>query len=105
MIARLQRGHAFAHLHHHARPFMAQHGREEAFGVVTRQGEGIGMAHPGVRDAHQHLTLCEAAPRQFQQPEGVDQQQSHGGTGFHVGTPEFSDAATLTQIQINRARV
>ena len=55
MIAGLQRGHALAHFDHHAGAFVAQHGGEQALGVVAAQGEGVGMADAGVRDAHQHF--------------------------------------------------
>ena len=46
MIAGLQRGHALAHFDHHARAFVAQHGGEQALGIVAAQGEGVGMATP-----------------------------------------------------------
>jgi len=36
---------------------MAQHRRENAFRIVTRQGKGIGMAYPGVGDFDQHFAL------------------------------------------------
>lgn len=58
VIARLHAGHTFTHLHDDTRTFMTQHDREETFGVVARQGEGVGMANAGVRDLDEHLALA-----------------------------------------------
>jgi len=55
VVARLQRRHAFAHFHDHARAFVAQHGGEQAFGVVAAERERVGVADAGVRDLHQHF--------------------------------------------------
>ncbi|MOA00527.1 hypothetical protein D3C78_1198970 [compost metagenome] len=55
VVAGLERGHAFAHFDHHARAFMAQHGGEQAFGIVAAQREGVGVTDAGVRDLHQHF--------------------------------------------------
>ena len=55
MVARRYAGDALAHFHHDARALMTQHRREQALRVIARQGVGVGMAHTGVADAHQHL--------------------------------------------------
>ena len=57
MVTGLERGHAFAHLDDDARAFVAQHRGKDAFRVVTAERERVGVAHAGVRDAHQHLAL------------------------------------------------
>jgi len=46
----------FADLDHDTGAFMAQHDREEALGVVARQGEGVGVADAGMGDLDQNFT-------------------------------------------------
>jgi hypothetical protein len=53
----LHAGHALAHLDDDARALVAQHHREQAFGVIAAQGERIGVADARVGDAHQHFAL------------------------------------------------
>ncbi len=55
MVARFQRGDAFADFHHDAGAFVAQHCGEQAFRVVAAEGERVGVADAGVRDLHQHF--------------------------------------------------
>ncbi len=50
MIARLKAGDALAYFHDNPAALMAQHRREDTFRIVTGEGEGIGMTHPGVGD-------------------------------------------------------
>ena len=46
-----------AHLDHDASTLMAQHCGKQALWVIARQGVGIGVTHPSVGDAHQHLAF------------------------------------------------
>ncbi|MNY71112.1 hypothetical protein D3C86_2093850 [compost metagenome] len=55
MVAGLERGHAFADFHHHAGAFVAQHGGEQALGVIAAKREGVRVADAGVRDLDQDL--------------------------------------------------
>ncbi|MNR35032.1 hypothetical protein D3C85_1528510 [compost metagenome] len=58
MVTGLEAGDAFAHLHHDTGAFMAEYGREHAFGVVAREGESVGMADASMGDTHQYLALA-----------------------------------------------
>ena len=55
VVAQLERRHAFADLDHHAGAFMAEHGGEQALGVVAAEREGVRVADAGVGDLHQDL--------------------------------------------------
>ncbi|MNJ79985.1 hypothetical protein D3C77_782000 [compost metagenome] len=44
---------------------MAQHGGEQAFGVITAKREGVGMADTGVGDLHQHLAALRGRDVDF----------------------------------------
>ena len=47
MIARLDRSDAGADLHHNGAAFMAHDRGEEPFGILSREGESIGVANSG----------------------------------------------------------
>ncbi len=61
MIARLKAGDALAYFHDNPAALMAQHRREDTFRIVTGEGEGIGMTHPGVGDFHQNFAFFGGA--------------------------------------------
>jgi hypothetical protein len=74
-----------AHVHHHARAFVAQDGREQAFGISAGQRVVVGVADAGGLDFHQHLTRARAF-----QVHGFNGQRGtglpgHGCAGFHAG--------------------
>src|SRR3978361_225144 len=70
MIARLGALQARAGLDNAARAFVAEYGREDAFGIVARQGEQVGMADSGGLDLDQNL----ACPRSIEL-HGLDRQR------------------------------
>ncbi|MNQ60962.1 hypothetical protein D3C85_752630 [compost metagenome] len=65
MVAGLERGDAFADFDHHARAFVAQHGGEQALGIIAAQREGIRVADAGVRDLHQHFAALRGRDVDF----------------------------------------
>src|SRR6185312_13675054 len=52
VVARLHRGHAGAHLHHHAGALVAEDRGEQAFAVQAVQGVGVGVADARGLDLH-----------------------------------------------------
>ena len=56
MVPRRYAGDTLAHLYHDARALVPQHCGEQTFRVIAGQGVGVGVAHAGVGDAHQHFT-------------------------------------------------
>ncbi|KAG0776271.1 hypothetical protein G6F22_012693 [Rhizopus arrhizus] len=82
VVARLDAGHALAHLHHDARAFMAQHHREQAFRIVAGQGERIGVAHTGVGDLHQHFALLRRGDVDLDDLQRLAGTKGDGGTGL-----------------------
>lgn len=80
MIAGLDARHAFAHLDDDAGAFVAEHDGEEAFGVVTRKREGIGMTHAGMRDLHQHLALAGRFDVDLDDFEGLARRKRNSST-------------------------
>jgi len=97
MVARLDAGHALAHLHHDARPFVTQHHREQTLGVVTAQREGVGVAHTRVRDLHQHLTLLGRGHVDFNDLQGLACRKGHSGARFDHGV-SFNQGAVYAAI-------
>ena len=57
MVTRLHAADAFAHFHHDARAFMAEHGGKQTFRVIARQRERVGVADACVGDPDQHFAL------------------------------------------------
>ena len=55
-LAHGQVAHAFTHGLDDTTAFVTKDDRKDAFRIVARQGEGIGVAHTARHDAHQHLT-------------------------------------------------
>ncbi len=58
MIARFHTGYPFPYLHDDTRSFMAQNDREKTFGVIARQGKGIGVAYASIRDLDKNFALA-----------------------------------------------
>jgi hypothetical protein len=83
MVAGLDAGHAFAHFHHDACAFVAQHGGEDAFGVVTAQGEGVGVTDAGMGDLDQHLASLGRRDVDLDDLQGFSGFEGYGGAGFH----------------------
>ena len=79
MVAGLDAGHAFADLDNDARAFMAQHGGEDAFGIVARQRERIGVADAGVRDPDQHFALARRLDIDLDDLQGLASGKGNGG--------------------------
>ncbi len=61
MIARLDRRNTCAHFAHNARTFMAENGRELAFGIKAGKRVGIGVANAGRHDFDQHFASAWTA--------------------------------------------
>jgi len=76
VVARLQPGHAGAHLQHHAGALMAQDGGEQAFGVGAAEGVVVGVADAGGLHFHQHLAVPRAG-----QVDGFDGERGAGLPG------------------------
>jgi len=55
VVADGDRGHAGTDLHHHAAALVAEDAGEDAFGILARQGVGVGVADAGGDDADHHL--------------------------------------------------
>jgi hypothetical protein len=83
VVVAAQRRDAGADVHHHARAFVAEDGREQALRVGTRQGELVGVADAGGLDLDEHLAGLRAL-----QVDGLDAQRGaglpgNGCTGLH----------------------
>ncbi len=55
MVARLDAGDPGADFSHNPRPFVAENAREQALGIEPVKRIGIGVAHSGYHDFHQHF--------------------------------------------------
>ena len=83
VVARLQRFDAGAALDHDAAAFVAEDAGECAFGVVARQGEGIGVADAAGDDLQQHLALARAFDFDLFNRQRFLGFPGNGGTSFH----------------------
>jgi hypothetical protein len=79
VVAGLQRGHAFAHFHHHTCAFMAQHRREDALRIVAAERERIGVADPSMADLHQHLAGARRGDIDLDDPQRLTGAEGDGG--------------------------
>jgi hypothetical protein len=79
MIAWLHAGDARPRFDHHARAFMAQHCREQAFRIVAGQREGIGVAYAGMGDLYQHLALARRLDVDLHYLQGLAGGKCDGG--------------------------
>ena len=89
MIAFLERRHARAHIHHHARTLMAEHAGEEPFGVCAGEGVIIRVANAGGFDFDQHFARLRAFEIEFDDFQRLFGGKSDGGAGLH-GHKSFS---------------
>ncbi len=85
VVALLERGDARAHVHHHARAFMAQDGREDAFRIGAREGVVIGVADACGLDFHQHLAELRALEVHGLDGQGFAGFPGNGCFGLHGG--------------------
>jgi len=83
VIARFDRGHSWSDFFHDTGAFMAQDGREHAFGIGAREGVGIGVAHAGGDDAHQRFACLRALYVHFFDRQRGACFPGDGSTGFH----------------------
>ena len=83
MVALLEAGHARAHVHHHARAFMAQNGRKQAFGVGARQRVVVGVADARGLDLDQHFAELRAFEVHGFYGQGLSGLPGDSGFGFH----------------------
>jgi hypothetical protein len=83
---RLERRHAGADVDHDARAFMAQDGREDAFGVGARERVVVGVADAGGLDLDQHFAELRALQVHGFDGEGLAGFPGDGGFGFHGGS-------------------
>ena len=58
---------------------MAQHGGEDTFGVVTAQGEGVGVADAGMGDLDQHFALLGWRDVDLDDLQGFSGFEGNGG--------------------------
>jgi hypothetical protein len=93
VVAGHERGHAGADLDDDAGPLVAEHHREQDLGVVAREREGIGVAHAGVRDLHQHLAGARRGDVDFDDFKRFAGSEGDGGSGFHGVTPVITCCA------------
>src|SRR5260221_7629824 len=87
VIARLQRGHARADFHHHARALVAEDRREESFGIGAGEREVVGVADAGGLHFHQHFTRLRALELDLLDSQRPTWPPSHGGSRLHGFAP------------------
>ena len=85
VVARLEAGDTFTDLHDDASTFMAQNHRKQAFRVITRQGEGIGMAYAGIGDFDQHFAFARRRHIDLDDLKWLAWFKCNCSTGFHKG--------------------
>ena len=86
VIAGRQRGHLGPHLDHHPGPFVAQDGREQAFGIVPGERKGVRMADARGLDLDHHLAGFGAVQLHRLDAQRLAGLDGHGGARFHVPT-------------------
>ena len=83
MVARLHRGDTLPDFQHDASALMPQHAGKEAFRILARQGEGVGMAYAGMADLDQHLARLRRGDVDLDDFERLSGTEGNGGAGFH----------------------
>ena len=83
VVAGLDAGHARADFDDDARALVAEHGGEYAFGVISAQGESVGVANAGVGDFDQHFARLRRCYVDFDDLQGFSGFEGNGGFGFH----------------------
>src|SRR5690606_2619138 len=84
MIARLERRHARTHFQHHARAFVAQNRRKQAFGVGARERVVIGVADTGGLHLYQHFESLGALQLDFLDGQRFTRLPGDSSSGLHV---------------------
>ena len=97
VIAGLQRFHAGAAFHHHARAFMAKDRGENPLGVGAGQGEFVGVANAGGLDLDQNLALFRVVKVHLHDFKRFASGNGNGGTGAHFGIPPLIKGLRLCQ--------
>jgi hypothetical protein len=83
MIAGFDAGYTLANFHDDSRPFMTEHGRENAFRIVPGKRECVGMAHAGVSNLDKHLASLWRCNIDFHDFERLTCFERYCGTRFH----------------------
>jgi hypothetical protein len=91
MVADLDRGHPRPDLDHHPGALMAQHRGEQAFGIQTVEGVGVGVADARGLDLDQHLARLGPLQVQFHDLERRLGCEGDGGAGLHGRFLDGSD--------------
>ena len=87
MIAHFEIFHAFTHLHHDAGTLVTEDRRKRPLGVIAREGEGIGVAHPRRFNFHHHFACGRATDVDFGYFEGFARFKCDRSSTFHGDTP------------------
>ena len=87
MIACFEVFHPFTHFHYNAGALVTENRRERAFGVISRQGKGIGVAHTRRFDFHHHFACGRAADVDFGYFEGFARFKCNRCSTLHGATP------------------
>ena len=83
MVARLDASDARPDLAHHARAFVAEDRREDAFAIEPVERVGISVADAGRHDLDQHFALLRAFEVDLDDFERLLGLESDGGAGLH----------------------
>jgi hypothetical protein len=86
MVARLDRGDAFADFDDDASAFMAEDDGEETFRVIAGEGECVGVADAGIGDLDQHFALLGRGDVDLDDFQGLSGCEGNCCTGFHLGS-------------------
>lgn len=85
VVARFYGRDAFADFDDDAGAFVAEDDREEAFGVIAREGERVGVADARIGDLDQHFALLGRGDVDLDDFQGLSGCEGNGSTGFHLG--------------------
>jgi hypothetical protein len=77
---------------------MPQHHREQAFRVIARQRERIGMADTGMGDFYQDFAGFGRSDINLDNLEGFACGEGNGGAGFHTQAPEAIVIAAMIPV-------
>jgi hypothetical protein len=88
MVTYLQVFHARANCFHNTATLMAQNRRKQALRVGTRKSVGIGMAHTGGDNLHQHFALLRRRHIHFHNFQWLVSLKRYSRAGFnHFQSP------------------
>ena len=83
VVALLQRRDARTNVHYDAGAFVAENGREDAFGIGTGKREFIRMADAGCLDLDQDLAFARTFEINFHDLQRFSSGNGNSGAGFH----------------------